>query len=68
MDTPVTEFPEYASIAEITARFGISRGTQYRLIAKGQIEAVKIGSATRIITATVEKYFTSLPRLKAITR
>ena len=68
MDTPVIEFPEYASIAEITARFGISRGTQYRLIADGKIEAVKVGSATRIITVTVEKYFSSLPRFKATTR
>ncbi|POF61203.1 hypothetical protein CFR73_15060 [Novacetimonas maltaceti] len=63
MDTPVTEFPEYASIAEITTRFGISRGTQYRLIADGKIEAVKVRAAVRIVTATVEKYFTSLPRM-----
>jgi len=55
--------PDYASIKDITQRFGISRATQYRLIGRGEIEAVKVGSATRLVTRSVERYFEGLPRL-----
>jgi len=62
MQSP-SDFPEYASIPTITQRFDISRSTLYRLIGQGAIEAVKVGSATRIVTRSVEAYFVGLPRL-----
>ena len=58
------DFPEYATIPDISRRFRLSRSTLYRLIGQGLVEAVKVGSATRIITRSVECYFAKLPRLK----
>lgn len=54
---------EYITIKEAAKRFGISSSTQYRLIGRGFIEAVKVGRHTRIVAASVEKYFANLPRL-----
>jgi len=58
-------FPEYATIAAIGQRFGLSRPTIYRLISRGAIEAVKVGRCTRIVTRSVEEHFAGLPRLRA---
>lgn len=55
--------PRYAAVKEISAWFGLSRSTQYRMIKRGEIEAVKVGRGTRILTDSVERYFASLPRL-----
>jgi len=61
----VAIFPEYASIPLISQRFNISRSTIYRMLGQGDIQAVKVGRITRIVTQSVEAHFSTLPRLKA---
>jgi len=53
----------YASIADVQRHTSLSRPTIYRLIERGAFEAIKVGRNTRIVTASVEAYFASLPRL-----
>jgi len=53
----------FATVQDIGAMYRISRPTIYRLIERGEIEAVKVGRATRIAMASVERYFASLPRM-----
>ena len=59
----LNDFPEYASIPLITQRFNISRSGIYRMLSQGDIQAVKVGRSTRIVTRSVEDYFARLPRL-----
>ncbi len=55
--------PPYAAVKAVAAWFGLSRSTQYRMLERGEIEAVKVGRSTRIVTASVERYFANLPRI-----
>ncbi len=59
----LNDFPEFASIPLITQRFNISRSRIYRMLSQGDIQAVKVGRSTRIVTRSVEAYFARLPRL-----
>lgn len=59
----LNDFPEFASIPLITQRFNISRSGIYRMLSQGDIQAVKVGRSTRIVTRSVEAYFARLPRL-----
>lgn len=43
------------------ARNNISRSTAYRLIARGEIQAVKVGSRTLIPRESFEKFLASRP-------
>lgn len=62
-NTPQAATPLYVRISDVKAMFGISVPTQYRMINDGKIEAVKVGRHTRIVLASVERYFANLPRL-----
>jgi excisionase family DNA binding protein len=44
---------------------GQSRSSVYRLIAAGKLDAVKSGSATLVLTASIYRYLENLPRLTA---
>jgi excisionase family DNA binding protein len=44
---------------EAAAALGCSRRSMYRLVAHGEIEAVKVGSLTRVPIAVLENYLTS---------
>ncbi|NVN10656.1 helix-turn-helix domain-containing protein [Nguyenibacter vanlangensis] len=55
-------FPKYATISDVCDNCRLSRSTVNRLIKSGEISAVKVGRATRIVTESVERYFANLPR------
>src|SRR5258708_15565337 len=44
---------------EAAAALGCSRRSMYRLVAHGEIEAVKVGSLTRVPITVLENYLTS---------
>jgi excisionase family DNA binding protein len=44
---------------EAAAALGCSRRSMYRLVAHGEIEAVKVGSLTRVPISVLENYLTS---------
>ena len=47
---------------EAAAMLGQSRSAIYRLITAGQLRAVKAGSSTLILTASIREYLENLPR------
>jgi excisionase family DNA binding protein len=59
MTAPVLEY-----VAQTCARYSIARSYLYRLIGEGKIEAVKDGSRTKIIVASADAYFASLPKAR----
>jgi excisionase family DNA binding protein len=42
----------------------LSRATIYRMIARGELEAFKLGSRTLITVASIERCATNAPRLR----
>jgi hypothetical protein len=52
---------EWASIAELEPRFGISKSMAYRLIAAKLIEAKKVGARTSVNLASVRRYYHCQP-------
>lgn len=44
---------------------GLSRATIYRMIARKELEAVKVGTRTLVTMASIEAYVASAPRLEA---
>src|SRR6266436_2430934 len=59
MPTPILEY-----VSQTCARYNIARSYLYRLIGEGKIEAVKDGSRTKIIVASADAHFASLPKAK----
>jgi excisionase family DNA binding protein len=59
MSTPILEY-----VSQTCARYNIARSYLYRLIGEGKIEAVKDGSRTKIIVASADAHFASLPKAK----
>jgi excisionase family DNA binding protein len=49
------------SPSETETLLGLSHATLYRLVRAGCLDAVKIGSATRITQASIERFVSSLP-------
>jgi excisionase family DNA binding protein len=43
----------------------LSRNTIYRMIARGDLEAIKLGSRTLVTTASIKQLAASAPRLAA---
>jgi excisionase family DNA binding protein len=43
------------TVRSVTQRLQICRATVYRMISRGELEVVKIGKATRITSASVDK-------------
>lgn len=58
--TPPAE-PLTATIADTTARTGLSRATLYRLASAGKIQMVKAGRTTLIQWASVRDHVANLP-------
>jgi hypothetical protein len=53
--------PEYARVADVTRRYGLSRSRLYLLAGEGVIRFVKVGNATLVDLATVRAYMASCP-------
>ena len=61
MPTTPTLEPLTATIADTTARTGLSRATLYRLAGAGKIRMVKSGRTTLIVWSSVRDHLASLP-------
>jgi excisionase family DNA binding protein len=59
MPTPILEY-----VSQTCQRYNIARSYLYRLIGEGKIEAVKDGNRTKIIVASADAHFASLPKAK----
>lgn len=68
MSQPFSSPKKYESPKECCHRNGISVPTLYRLLGAGQITAVKFGHKTLVEVASADRYFSSLPPAKIITR
>ncbi len=55
--------PVARTVKDFCRAYGISRRQVYRLIDDGKLEAVKVGSATRIIEESARRWFENLPRM-----
>jgi len=55
--------PIARTIKDFCRAYGISRRQVYRLIDDGKLEAVKIGTATRIMEDSARRWFEALPRV-----
>lgn len=49
-------------ITEVARRLAVSRTAVYRLINRGELETVRIGSAVRFSPATIEHYIANATR------
>jgi excisionase family DNA binding protein len=58
---------ELLSPAQACASLAISRPTLYRLMARGEISAIKIGRGTRIQSAEIERFVASRSSVQART-
>jgi hypothetical protein len=61
MHNPV---PVLESINQTCRRYDICRSYLYRLLGDGKIEAVKDGKRIKVIVASADAHFTSLPKAK----
>jgi excisionase family DNA binding protein len=57
MHPPILEY-----VSQTCARYSIARSHLYRLIGDGKIEAIKDGRRTKIIVASADAHFASLPK------
>lgn len=53
-------------VLEFCAAFGISRGTFYALVKRGELRPIKIGKATRVPRAEAERWQRELERRAGI--
>lgn len=53
------------SAAEVEQMLGISHATLYRLIALRQLDAIKIGAATRVTAASIQRFLAAAPPVGA---
>ena len=53
----------FMNVREFMQLYGVGRTTVYRLVARGEITLVKIGTASRIARADADRWASSLPRL-----
>lgn len=54
---------EFETVAEACAALKVSRSKLYSLISTGQLKAVKVGTATRILVADRVQFMRSLPTM-----
>jgi hypothetical protein len=52
------------SIEQTCQRYSVGRTQLHKLVKAGKIEAVKDGSRTKIVVASADKHFASLPKVK----
>jgi hypothetical protein len=64
MLTRVQLTPVHESIIQTCLRYNICRSYLYRLIGDGKIEAVKDGKRIKVIVASADAHFASLPKAK----
>ncbi|MGH9370103.1 MAG: helix-turn-helix domain-containing protein [Vicinamibacterales bacterium] len=53
--TPFEELPEYLTPAEAQTHLGLSRGTTYDLLRRGEIPSVRFGRSIRIPKAALRR-------------
>lgn len=51
---------QFISIDAFCFSYSLSKTSAYRLIARGELDAIKIGRATRISRASIERWHASL--------
>ena len=56
--------PELLSVRDTEAVLQLSHATIYKLIKSGQLDALKVGNATRITRRSIERLINSSPRLR----
>lgn len=49
-------------VSEFCERYAVSRATFYRLVKRGDIKIIKLGSATRVTENDAEEWLSSLPK------
>jgi len=54
----------YESIKEFCSRHDVSRSEAYRLFGDGKIEVVKDGRRTKVVVASADAHFASLPKAR----
>ena len=59
MVSPILEY-----VSQTCQRYSIARSYLYRLIGEGKIEALKDGNRTKIVVASADAHFASLPKAK----
>lgn len=59
---------QFVSVQAFCMTYSLSKATAYRLIARNEIEALKIGTATRISRASIERWHASLEPLISSSR
>lgn len=57
--------PYSLTIKQTCERYGLKPTRLYELINQNQVEAVKHGTRTLVMAASVERYLAALPRLGA---
>ena len=62
---PLITEPRFLDIREIKRLYGLSRSTLYRLLARREIDAVKVGASTRFSVKSLDTYFATRPKAKA---
>lgn len=55
--------PKFLTLPEVCNRYKLSRSTLYRLHRSGELNIVKFGRASRVLTADVDAWAASLPVL-----
>jgi excisionase family DNA binding protein len=53
--------PAYVSVSEFTRVFGIGRSTLYKMLARKQLRAVKLGDRTLIDVAKTKEFLANQP-------
>ncbi len=62
---PLVTEPKFLDIHETKRMYGLSRSTLYRLLARGEIEAVKVGASTRFSVPSLNQFFATRPKATA---
>jgi excisionase family DNA binding protein len=55
--------PRFMNLREACSYGGFGRTKAYELIREGKIAAVRLGHRTRIVTASIDKFHDSLPKV-----
>ena len=59
MTTPQTELPQLLTLAQFAGRLGVCKRSVERLIAAGQIRALKVGRSTRLSASELVRFVAS---------
>jgi hypothetical protein len=62
MTPDTTNAPTLQRVHDVACEWGVCDRTVWRLIAKGELQTVKVGAATRITTKSKEAFLTKATR------